>query len=46
MFVYYKLYNNIYRKQYQPSYKLYYNLQVNNISVLLFTLTNQMTITT
>ena len=44
MFVYYKLYHK--RKQYQCSYKLSYNLQVNNISVLLCTLTNQMTITT
>ena len=34
-FVYYKLSNNVYRKQYQCSYKLCYNLQVNNISVLL-----------
>ena len=33
-------------KQYQCSYKLCYNLQVNNISVLLCTFANQMTITT
>ena len=46
MFVYYELYHNIYRKQCHCSYKLSYNLQANNISVLLCTLTNQMTITT
>ena len=46
LFVYYKLCQNIYRKQYQCTYKLCYNLHVNNISVLLCTLTNQITITT
>ena len=45
-FVYYKLCHNVYRKQYQCSYKLCSYLQVNNISVLLCTLTNQITITT